>query len=138
MFKGLWTKDGGRMRDTSKTLRGKGIFRFAISLTAAAAILGAMVSLPFDTGRAAPGASETVKELYKRSAPNFDLNASLHLPNVRQARSAQLAALNSLETSVNAPGIAARRNDLGGSPDLMYDFPSQPYSGKPEESARGF
>ena len=38
------------MRDTSKTLKRKGIFRFAISLTAVAAILGAMVSLPFDTG----------------------------------------------------------------------------------------
>ncbi len=126
------------MKDTSKTLRRKGIFRFAISLTAAAAILGAMVSLPFDTGKAAPGASEIVKELYKRSAPNFDLNASLHLPNVRQATSAQLAALNNLKASVNSPNMTTRWNDFGGSPDVMYDFASQPYSGTPEEAARAF
>ena len=126
------------MRDTSKTIKRKSIFRFAILLTAAAAILGAMVSLPFDTGKAAPGASEIVKELYKRPAPNFDLNASLHLPNVRQATSAQLAALNNLKTSVNSPNMTTRWNDFGGSPDVMYDFASQPYSGTPEEAARAF
>jgi Zn-dependent metalloprotease len=126
------------MKPTSKTLRKKGIFRFAILLTAAAAILGAMASLPLDTGKAAPGASEVVKELYKRSAPNFDLNASLHLPNVRQATSAQLSALDSLKASVNAPNMTTRWNDFGGSPDVMYDFASQPYSGTPEEAARAF
>ena len=115
------------MKDTSKTLKRTGIFRFAILLTAAGAILGAMVSLPFDTGKAAPGASEVVKELYKRSAPNFDLNASLHLPNVRQATSAQLAALDNFKASVNSPGMTTRWNDFGGSPDVMFDFASQPY-----------
>ena len=45
------------MKPTSKTLKKQGIFRFAIVLTAVAAILGAMVSLPFDTGKAAPGAA---------------------------------------------------------------------------------
>jgi len=126
------------MRDTSKTVKRTRILRFAISLTAAAAILGAMVSRPFDTGKAAPAASEVVKELYKRPAPNFDLNASLHLPNARQATSAQLAALNNLKTSVNAPNMTTRWNDFGGSPDVMYDFASQPYSGTPEEAARAF
>ncbi len=126
------------MKLTSKTLGRKGIFRFAISLTAAAAILGAMVWLPFDTGKAAPGASETVKELYKRSAPNFDLNASLNLPNVRQATTAQLTAINNLKASVNSPNMTTRWNDFGGSPDVMYDFASQPYSGTPEEAARAF
>lgn len=126
------------MRDNSKTLKRKRIGRFAILVTAAAAILGAMVSLPFDRSKAAPGASETVKELYKRPAPNFDLNASLHLPNVRQATSAQLDALNNLKTSVNSPNMTTRWNDFGGSPDVMYDFASQPYSGTPEEAARAF
>jgi hypothetical protein len=126
------------MRDTSKTLRRKGIFRFAISLTAAAAIFGAMISRPFDTGKAAPGASEMVKELYKRPAPNFDLNVSQHLPNVRQATSAQLAALDNLKASVNSPNMTTRWNDFGGSPDVMYDFASQPYAGTPEEAARAF
>ena len=117
------------MRDTKRALKRKGVFRFAILLTAAAAILGAMVSLPLDTGKAAPGASEIVKELYKRPAPNFDLNTSLHLPNVRQATPAQLTALNNLKASVNSPGMTTRWNDFGGSPDVMYDFASQPYSG---------
>src|ERR1041384_8301069 len=126
------------MRDTSKRLRRKSIVRFAILLAAAAAIFGAMISLPFDTGKAAPGALQAVKELYKRPAPNFDLNASLHLPNVRQATSAQLTALNNLKISVNSPNMTTRWNDFGGSPDVIYDFASQPYSGTPEEAARAF
>src|ERR1041384_4595638 len=123
------------MKPTSKTLRKKNIFRFAILLTAAAAILGAMLSLPFDTGKAA---SQAVKELYKRPAPNFDLNVSRHLLNVRQATSAQVSALNNFKTSVNAPNMTTRWNDFGGSPDVMYDFASQSYSGTPEEAARAF
>jgi hypothetical protein len=126
------------MKDTSKTLRSTGILRFTIWLTVAAAIFGTMVSLPFDTGKAAPGAAEIVKELYKRPAPNFDLNASRHLPNVRQATSAQLSALNNLQASVNSPNMTTRWNDFGGSPDVMYDFASQPYSGTPEDAARAF
>lgn len=126
------------MRDTKKTLRKRSIVRFVILLTAAVAILAALSSLPFDTGKAAPGASEVVKELYKRPAPNFDLNASLHLPNVRQATSAQLSALNNLKTSVDSPNMTTRWNDFGGSPDVIYDFASQPYSGTPEEAARAF
>src|SRR6185369_1878013 len=102
-FHSLRTKIGGRMKPTSRALRKKGVFRFAMLLTAAAAILGAMASLPFDTGKAAPGASEIVKELYKRPAPNFDLNVSRNLPNVRQATSEQLSALNNFKTAVNAP-----------------------------------
>ena len=126
------------MKPTSKTFRKKGIFRFAILLTAAAAILGAMLSLPFDTGKAATGASQAVKELYRRPAPNFDLNVSRHLPNVRQATSEQLSALNNLKAAVNAPNMTTRWNDFGGSPDVMYDFASQSYSGTPEEAARAF
>ncbi|HEU4713278.1 MAG TPA: M36 family metallopeptidase [Pyrinomonadaceae bacterium] len=126
------------MNAISNTLRLNRIFRFAILLTVAAAIFAAMVLLPFDTGKAAPGALETVKELYRRPAPNFDLNASLHLPNVRQATSAQLAALDNFKTTVNAANMTTRWNDFGGSPDVMYDFASQPYSGTPEEAARAF
>ena len=126
------------MKETRKTFRSMCTFRFAISLTVAVVILGAMVSLPLDTGKAAPGASEVVKELYKRPAPNFDLNASMRLPNIRQATSAQLAALNNFKAAVNAPNMTTRWNDFGGSPDVMYDFASQPYAGTPEEAARAF
>ena len=126
------------MKPTRKTFRKKGILRFAILLTAVATIFGAMLSLSFDTGKAAPGAAEIAKELYKRPAPNFDLNASKRLPNVRQATAAQLTALSNLKASLNAPGMTTRWNDFGGSPDVMYDFASQPYSGTPEEAARAF
>src|SRR5689334_10321663 len=126
------------MKTTNKTTRKKRTFRYAILLTAATAILGAMVSVSFDTGKAAPGAAESVKELYRRPAPNFDLNVSRHLPNIRQATSAQLSALDNLKTSVNAPNMTTRWNDFGGSPDVMYDFASQPFSGTPEEAARAF
>ena len=126
------------MKPTSRALRKKGVFRFAMLLTAAAAILGAMAWLPFDTGKAASGASEIVKELYKRPAPNFDLNVSRNLPNVRQATSAQFTALNNLKTALNAPNMTTRWNDFGGSPDVMYDFASQPFSGTPEDAARAF
>jgi Zn-dependent metalloprotease len=34
--------------------------------------------------------------------------------------------------------MTVRWNDFGGSPDVMYDFASQPYSGTPEEAARAF
>ena len=34
--------------------------------------------------------------------------------------------------------MTTRWNDFGGSPDVMYDFASQPYSGTPEEAARAF
>src|SRR6185295_5919673 len=52
IFIGLRTKIGGRMKPTSRAPRKKGIFRFAILLIAAAAILGAIVLRPFDTGKA--------------------------------------------------------------------------------------
>jgi hypothetical protein len=107
-------------------------------VTAAAAILAVTFSLPFDTGKAAPGTLEVVKELYKRPAPNFDLNASRNLPNIRQATSAQLSALDNLKVSVNSPNMTTRWNDFGGSPDVIYDFASQSYSGTPEEAARAF
>ena len=125
------------MKSTSRTSK-DGVFRLAISIGVAAAIVGAIFSLPFGTSKAAPGVSETVKELYKRPAPNFDYNASLNLPNVRQATSAQLQALNDLKAAANAPNMTTRWNDFGGSPDVMYDFASQPYSGSPEEAARAF
>ena len=126
------------MRDTSRTRARKSIFRFAISLIAVAAILGAMVWSPFDTGKAAPGVPETVKELYKRPAPNFDFNATRNLPNLRQATAAQLSALDELKASVNSPNMTTRWNDFGGSPDVLYDFASPAYTGTPEEAARAF
>jgi hypothetical protein len=125
------------MKVTSKTLRTKRVLRFTILLITVATVLGAVVSRPFDRSNAASSAKK-LKEIYKRPAPNFDLNASRNLPNVRQATSAQLSALDNLKSSVNSPNMTTRWNDFGGSPDVMYDFASQPYSGTAEEAARAF
>ncbi len=124
------------MKVTNKALRTQRIFRFAILLPVLAAVLGAMIWTPFNKGNAAT--PKKLKDIYKRPAPNFDLNASRNLPNLRQATSAQLSALDNLKSSVNSPNMATRWYDFGGSPDVIYDFASQPYSGTPEEAARAF
>src|SRR5436190_3516560 len=86
-------------------------------------------------------ATETINpasRMYRRPAPNFDLNASRGLANVRQATSGQLAAANNLRTAVNAPNMQVRWNEFGGSPDAIYDFASRPYTGTPEQAGRAF
>ncbi len=97
--------------------------------------------LPYSqTAQAAinPSNINTLTDLYRRSAPNFDLNLSRNLPNLRQATAEQTAALTSLKNSANAPDLTARWNDFGGSPDVMYDFASAPFEGTPEEAGRAF
>src|ERR1044072_9244764 len=94
---------GGRMKVSKHTVRNTRILRFAILPTVMAAVLGAMVGLPRDRANAAT--TKKVKELYKRPAPNFDLNASRNLPNIRQATQAQLSALDNLKSSVNSPNM---------------------------------
>ncbi len=81
---------------------------------------------------------EPITNMYNRPAPNFDLNKSLNLQGVRTATGEQLAALTNFKSAVNAPNMTARWNDFGGSPDVMYDFASQPFSGTPEEAGRAF
>jgi len=80
----------------------------------------------------------SLTNLYRRSAPNFDLNLSRSLQNLRTATSAQTAALNALKTSTNAPDMTVRWNSFGGSPDVVYDFASAPFEGTPEEAGRAF
>lgn len=97
--------------------------------------------LPYSqTAQAAinPSNINTLTDLYRRSAPNFDLNLSRNLQNLRQMTSGQTDALNNLKQSVNAPNMTARWNDFGGSPDVMYDFASAPFEGTPEEAGRAF
>ena len=50
----------------------------------------------------------------------------------------QLQALNNLKAAVGSPNMTARWNDFGGSPDIIYDFASQPFQGTAEEAARAF
>lgn len=110
--------------------------KLLLALFTVIAAAAAAMWQPLTTSKAA--SKRKLEDLYRRPAPNFDLNASRALPNVRQAMSAQLAALDALKTASNAPNMTSRWNDFSGSPEVMYDFASQPYSGTPEEAARAF
>jgi Zn-dependent metalloprotease len=102
-------------------------------------ILGVLI-LPYNTTNAASEqtAIDPHAQMYKRSAPNFDLNATRNLANLRQVTNAQLEALNNLKASTNDSNVTVRWNEFGGSPDVIYDFASQPFSGTPEEAGRAF
>ena len=111
-------------------------FRLALVAVVTGAII-ALVSQPFRSSEAAV-TQDPLAKMYRRSAPNYDLNLSQNLNGLRVATGDQLAALNNLKTAVNASNMTARWNDFGGSPDVMYDFASQPFSGTPEEAGRAF
>ncbi|HEY8562998.1 MAG TPA: M36 family metallopeptidase [Pyrinomonadaceae bacterium] len=105
------------------------------------AIVMAGIIVPFEKASAATSAAANkrpLSNLYQRSAPNFDLNLSRSLRNLRQATGAQLAALNSLKSAANATELTVRWNEFGGSPDVVYDFASAPFPGTPEEAGRAF
>ena len=122
----------------SKVNRTTGNFIIKLAVVGAvAAVIATILWRPFNNSEAAVTA-DPIATMYQRSAPNFDLNLSLNLPSVRVATGEQLAALNNLKAAVNAPNMTARWNDFGGSPDVMYDFASQPFSGTPEEAGRAF
>jgi Zn-dependent metalloprotease len=102
------------------------------------AMVAAAIYFPFAKTQAAPSAQPNIGKLYGRPVPNFDLNASRALSNMRQATGDQIAALQSLKSATSAPNMTARWNDFGGSPDVIYDFASQQFSGTPEEAGRAF
>lgn len=91
-----------------------------------------------DTSKASPANTDIVAKLYQKPAPNFDLNESRRLTDVRVATGDQLTALANLRAVANAPNMTVRWNEFGGSPDVMYDFTSAPHSGTPEQAARAF
>lgn len=107
-----------------------------------ALVWGAAAALlwnPITSSNAASGSvADPVASMYRRSAPQYDLNASRGIQNLRQATGDQLQALNSLKAAVNAPSMTARWNDFGGSPDVLYDFATTAFSGTPEDAARAF
>lgn len=129
------------MKRTENTF-GKNII---VKISAAALVLAVVLTsfyLPFGaaTASAAP-APETVASLTqfnRRSAPNFDLNETRNLANLRQATGEQIAAFETLKATTNAQNAKVRWNEFGGSPDVIYDFASQPSSAAPEDAARAF
>jgi Zn-dependent metalloprotease len=93
--------------------------------------------LPVRTADAA-AATDPMMEVYRRPAPNFDLNLSRNLPSVRLATGEQLSALAGLKSATNSPDMTVRWNSFGGSPDVMYDFATAPSNASPEDAARAF
>jgi hypothetical protein len=113
----------------------KNKLRTIIAVMSLAAVAGLFYG-PLRTQQAAT--KRAVEDIYRRPAPNYDFNATRGLAGMREATSAQLAALTELKTTSNAPNMTSRWNNFGGSPDVMYDFASKSYSGTPEEAAREF
>lgn len=116
--------------------------RSGTRIIAATALLAALIAttlvmLPHP--QAASGNNvNSLSQLYKRPAPTFDLNATSGVQALRQATGEQLSAIQGLRTAANAPNMQMRWNAFGGSPDAIYDFASQPFSGTPEEAGRAF
>jgi Zn-dependent metalloprotease len=110
--------------------------KFVAVFIAAAAIVAALW-MPFGKTQAA-GAVTSMPNFNKRGAANFDLNISRRLQNLRQANGQQLAAVEALKSATGAADMKVRWNEFGGSPDVIYDFASQPFSGTPEEAGRAF
>ena len=110
-------------------------------LTAAVLVLAIFVTafyFPVSSTQAASNQTADLMQIYKRPAPNYDLNLSRNLAGLRQASGEQLAALENLKASANSANANVRWNDFSGSPDAIYDFASQPLSGTPEEAGRAF
>ena len=116
------------------------LMRLASAFLVWAIVITGLMFVPFEKANAAinPSNVGSLTNLYRRSAPNFDLNLSRGLQNLRQMSSAQLAALNTLKTQSNASNMTVRWNAFGGSPDVIYDFASAPFAGTPEEAGRAF
>lgn len=114
-------------------------FRILTALLVWAFIL-TITYLPIRPAKAAgnQASSSLLARIYQRPAPQFDLNKSRALKNMRTATGAQLSALDKLKTATGSPNATARWNDFGGSIDVVYDFASQPFSGTPEEAGRAF
>jgi Zn-dependent metalloprotease len=103
------------------------------------AVVAVGLYIPFGTSKAASNNSNAkISGLYNRIVPNFDLNKTRGLGGLRVAQGSQIAALNALKASTNAPNMTSRWNDFSGSPDVIYDFASQQFSGTPEEAGRAF
>lgn len=125
------------MKNIRKNISRKLLVKASLTIAGIAAIAVALWQ-PLTGSQAASGLADPIKKMNRRSAPQFDLNATRNLQNMRTATSEQLNALAGLKTAANAPNMTARWNDFGGSPDVMYDFASVPLTGTPEEAGRAF
>src|SRR5262249_13677684 len=73
-------------------------------------------------------------DIYKRSVPNVDVNATAAA--VRKATDAQAAALNQFKSGYSNSTV--RWNAFAGSPDVMMGFHTTPSGDSPDNVARSF
>lgn len=126
------------MNKKDNTSRKNALIRFGIAALCMAIVVS-VLWFPFGgKSKAANNNVRPIEQLYKRSAPQFDYNLSRNMQNLRPASGEQLAALDSLKAAASAPNMKVRWNDFGGSPDVIYDFASQPFNGTAEEAGRAF
>src|SRR6185503_18117049 len=90
-------------------------YRFRFLMLALSVSVAGLLSFTLLPSR---GASGTKFDPYQLGAPNVDVNATAG--KVRQATSAQVAALNQLKT--NYSNATVRWNSFAGSPDVMMGF----------------
>ena len=126
------------MKRIDHTTKRRSATRFAFTIVVSAITIGTLLLLSSDRTNVAASSTPGIQEIYRKPAPDFDLNAARGLTNVRSATGEQLSALTTLRTAANAPNMKIRWNDFGGSPDVIADFASQPFAGTPEEAGRAF
>jgi Fungalysin metallopeptidase (M36) len=96
-------------------------------------IAAALLTLPSFPSRGAANAEPP--NPYRAGAPNVDINATAAA--VRQATSAQLAAINQFKTNYGNQ-TTIRWNSFAGSPDVIMGFHTAPSSDTPENVALSF
>ena len=100
------------MKRQAKRTSRETIFRLGLVVGVWGAIIAAALWLPLTGSKAAVGTrTDPTKSMYRRSAPQYDLNATRAMQNLRQATSAQLQALNNLKAAAGSPNMTARWNN---------------------------
>src|SRR5687768_4933621 len=123
-----------------KTIRTKKrLMTMLTGAMAAACAAAAMIWLPGGTSSApATASNDPLANMYRKPAPAFDLNLSQNIAGLRTATGEQLAAVGTLRAATGSQNLTLRWNSFGGSPDVIYDFASAPFSGTPEQAGRAF
>ncbi len=113
----------------------------AVTLTLSLTLLTLAASFVFSPATAAPAIAKPEGlgfNMYRRPAPEFDLNLNSRVANVRRATETQTAALDALRSGASGSDLDVRWNDFGGSPDVVMNFASTSFAGTPEEAGRAF
>ncbi len=129
---------GGKMKSINRRTKKNSAKHIALFIAVLSITVGAVLWLSSEGSNVSASTTPDIQEIYQKPAPDFDLNAARALTNVRTATGDQLSAINVLKTASNAPNMRIRWNDFGGSPDVIADFASQPFTGTPEEAGRAF